>query len=86
MIGVLRRVSNYTEDLADEVQRHSGVEQITHGVNEHDAALQSRVYGNLKALACIVRPKPGPDVRGFSVFLVLQSAPIAFRRLDRVSA
>ncbi len=35
LIGVLRRVRNHLEDLADEAQWDPGVEQVTHGVDEH---------------------------------------------------
>lgn len=36
LVGVLRRLTNDVEDVAYEVQRHLGVEEIAHRVHEHD--------------------------------------------------
>ncbi len=81
---MLWSVGNDLKYLAYEIQRHPSVEKsdmlFTNTIRRPD-----QEYGNRKASGWIVKPNPGPDVRGSPSFWYL-AWPIALSRFASASA
>jgi hypothetical protein len=86
LISVLRCERHRREHLAQQFSCDAGMERVRHAVQERHPRLRGHLkIGSRRESVCIVRPNPGPLVRG-SPSCWYFDEPIAFRRLAMVIA